>query len=72
MIIPTCGHPQETFDTVTTIAIKSYDIDPLMGEVKCINYRSVCPKCLVIYEEEGVILQNEFEEAQWINHKATK
>lgn len=69
MITPTCGHSQPDFDTVTTIAIKTTDITE-QGWVKSIHYLSVCPDCLERYKEDDLILNNEFEEAQWIHHEA--
>ena len=61
MIIPTCGHKQKSFDTVSTIAVKEYE-----GISRCVTYRSVCPQCLEEYECEGLILANEYEEAKWL------
>ena len=68
MITPTCGHQQTDFDTVTTIAVKTTEITE-QGWVKAIHYLSVCPDCLKRYKEDDLILENEYEESLWINHR---
>lgn len=69
MITPTCGHQQPDFETVTTIAIKAWDITE-QGWIKCIHYMSVCNECLEEYKQENAILNNEYEESQWISHNS--
>ena len=68
MIHLTCGHTVEDLDDSYPIAIKAWDVGP-DGWVKCIHYLSVCKECLEEYKAEDAILDNEYEEALWINYK---
>ena len=59
MIIGTCGHELTEYGGIT---IKDY----FNGE-RCTVYCCVCPECKKLYEEDGIILNNETEEQEWMN-----
>ena len=67
MIHLTCGHTVQDMEDSHNIAIKAWEITE-HGWVKAIHYLSVCKDCLEEYRQENAILENEYEESQWINH----
>lgn len=61
-IILTCGHKVEDVDDCVCQSIMDFD---RRGE-RCINYSTFCSLCATNNINQGIVLDDEDEEAEWL------
>lgn len=64
MIIATCGHAVDDIDDIVTCSIQGWSRE----STPCVNYVSYCHKCYDRAVNDDIVLYNEKEEMDWLNH----